>query len=101
MGTRQNLALYRMKKLKVVLLLTSAYLAVQLIASIFTGTLSLIADAGHMLTDVGGALRYALFAINYTRKPPLLQRTYGFYRIEIVSSLANSVVLILIYIHTL
>lgn len=54
MGTRQNLSLYRIKKLKVVLLLTSAYLAVQLIASLFTGSLALFADAGHMLTDVGG-----------------------------------------------
>ena len=81
MGTRQNLSLYRIKKLKVVLLLTSAYLAVQLIASLFTGSLALIADAGHMLTDVGG-LALALFAINYTRKPPTPQRTYGFYRIE-------------------
>jgi cobalt-zinc-cadmium efflux system protein len=100
MGTRQNLSLYRIKKLKVVLLLTSAYLAVQLIASLFTGSLALFADAGHMLTDVGG-LALALFAINYTRKPPTPQRTYGFYRIEILSSLANSVVLILISIYIL
>ena len=53
-----------------------------------------------MLTDVGG-LALALFAINYTRKPPTPQRTYGFYRIEILSSLANSVVLILISIYIL
>jgi cobalt-zinc-cadmium efflux system protein len=60
-----------------------------------TGSLSLLSEAGHMLADVGG-LALALFAINYTRKPPTPKRTFGFFRMEILASLANSVVLILL-----
>ena len=48
-----------------------------------------------MLADVGG-FALALFAINYTRKPATPQRTYGFYRMEILASLVNSVVLVLL-----
>ena len=51
-----------------------------------------------MLTDVGG-LALALFAISYTRKPATPHRTYGFYRMEILASLTNSVVLVLLSIY--
>jgi cobalt-zinc-cadmium efflux system protein len=44
-------------------------------------------------------LALALFAINYTRRPRTPQRTYGFYRIEILASLTNSVVLVLLSIY--
>jgi cobalt-zinc-cadmium efflux system protein len=60
-----------------------------------TGSLALLSEAGHMLADVGG-FALALFAINYTRKPATIQRTYGFYRMEILASLVNSVVLVLL-----
>ena len=48
-----------------------------------------------MFVDVAG-LALALFAINYARKPPTPERTYGFFRLEILASLANSIVLILL-----
>ena len=83
-----------MRKIKIVLLLTSAYLAVEVAGGLLTGSLALIADAGHMFADVG-ALALALFAISYARRPPTPQRTYGFYRMEILASLVNSVVLVL------
>lgn len=51
-----------------------------------------------MLTDVGG-LALALFAISYARRPATPQRTYGFYRMEILASLTNSVVLVLLSIY--
>ena len=60
----------------------------------------MLSEAGHMLADVGG-LALALFAINYTRKPPTPERTYGFFRMEILASLTNSVVLILLSIYIL
>jgi cobalt-zinc-cadmium efflux system protein len=53
-----------------------------------------------MLADVGG-FALALFAINYTRKPATIQRTYGFYRMEILASLVNSVVLVLLSVYIL
>ena len=53
-----------------------------------------------MLADIGG-VALALFAINYTRKPATPQRTYGFYRMEILASLVNSVVLVLLSVYIL
>ena len=58
-----------MRKIKIVLLLTCAYLAAEVVGGLLTGSLALIADAGHMLADVG-ALALALFAISYARRPP-------------------------------
>jgi cobalt-zinc-cadmium efflux system protein len=83
-----------MRKIKIVLLLTSSYLAAEVVGGLLTGSLALIADAGHMLADVG-ALALSLFAISYARRPPTPKRTYGFYRMEILASLVNSVVLVL------
>ena len=65
------------------------------ITVLFTGSLALLSEAGHVLADVGG-VALALFAINYTRKPATPQRTYGFYRMEILASFVNSVVLVLL-----
>jgi cobalt-zinc-cadmium efflux system protein len=90
----------RISKLKSVLLLTSIYFVVQIIVALYTRSLALLADAGHMLADVGG-LALVLFAINYSRKPATLQHTYGFYRVEILAALLNSVVLILISVYIL
>ncbi len=85
-------------RLKIVLLLVSLYIVVEIISGLFTGSLALIADAGHMLADAGG-LALALFAINFSSKPATPQRTYGFYRIEILAALANGAVLILVSVY--
>ncbi len=87
-------------KLKVVFLLSSCYLASAVIIVLITGSLSLLSEVGHMVADVGG-LALSLFAVNYTRKPPTPERTYGFFRMEILASLTNSVVLILLSIYIL
>ena len=57
-----------------------------------TGSLAILADAGHMLTDVGG-LGLALFAIRFAGRPATPERTNGYYQIEILSTVANAVVL--------
>jgi cobalt-zinc-cadmium efflux system protein len=88
----------QINKLKIVLLLVSSYIVVEVISGLLTGSLALIADAGHMLADAGG-LTLALFAINFSSKPATPQRTYGFYRIEILAALANSAILILVSIY--
>ncbi len=97
---KQQRSILKLKKIKMVLLLTSAYFAAEVVSGLITGSLALIADAGHMLTDVG-ALALSLLAISYARRPPTPQRTYGFYRMEILASLANSIVLILLSIYIL
>jgi cobalt-zinc-cadmium efflux system protein len=73
--------------------LTSAYFVTELVAGWLTGSLALLADAGHMLTDVAG-LGLALFAIRMAERPATSERTYGYYRTEILAALANAVVLI-------
>lgn len=96
--TREQISLERISKLKVVLVLTAAYFVAEIVGSLVTNSLALLADAGHMLTDVGG-LALSLLAIHYTRRKATPQRTYGFYRVEILVSLANSVALILLSIY--
>ena len=74
------------------LLLTSAFLVVEVIGGLWTGSLALLADAGHMLADVGG-LVLSLLAAWFARRPPTAANTYGYYRMEILAALANGVVL--------
>jgi cobalt-zinc-cadmium efflux system protein len=98
---KENLSSQRAAgKLKAVLLLTSFYFVIEIIAAISTKSLALLSDAGHMFADVG-ALALILFAIYYSRKPATLKHTYGFYRIEILAALLNSVILILISVYIL
>lgn len=81
------------KRLVVVLLLTGAYLIAEVIGGYVTGSLALLADAGHMLTDVGG-LGLALLAINFAERPATPERTYGYHRVEILAAVANAVILL-------
>lgn len=96
-NTTQERSLQRVSKLKIVLSLSCSYFAAAVITVLFTDSLALLSEAGHVLADVGG-VALALFAINYTRKPATPQRTYGFYiyRMEILASFVNSVVLVLL-----
>lgn len=79
------------------LAITSAFLVVEAIAGWLTGSLALLADAGHMLTDAGG-LALALFAIEWAARPATPQKTYGYYRVEILAAVANAVVLLVVSI---
>lgn len=96
--TSEQIQLERISKLRVVLILTATYFVAEIVGSLVTNSLALLADAGHMLIDVGG-LALSLLAIHYTRRKATPQRTYGFYRVEILVSLANSVALILLSIY--
>ena len=74
-------------------LLTTSFVAVEFIAGIISGSLALISDAGHMLSDAGG-LGMSLAAITLaTGGATAAHRTYGWYRLEILASLANTVLL--------
>jgi cobalt-zinc-cadmium efflux system protein len=81
------------RRLAAVLALTLAFLAVEVAAGILTGSLALLADAGHMLTDVAG-LVLALAAMKFAERPPSPRRTYGYHRVEILAALTNGVVLL-------
>lgn len=88
------------KSLAIVFGLTSFYLIVEVIGGLWTGSLALLADAGHMLTDVAG-VGLALLAIRFAERPASPERTYGYYRVEILAALTNAVVLILISLYIL
>jgi cobalt-zinc-cadmium efflux system protein len=74
--------------------LTAAFLVVQVVTGLATGSLALLSDAGHMATDVLG-LGMALAAITLARRGSTAShRTFGWYRLEIVAALANAMLLI-------
>jgi cobalt-zinc-cadmium efflux system protein len=79
-------------RLQLVFLLTAAYTLVEFGGALFTGSLALLADAGHMFTDVF-ALGLALFAIWLTQRPADTRRTFGYYRAEILAAALNAVLL--------
>ena len=88
------------KPMRIVFVLTSVYLIAEVIGGVLTGSLALLADAGHMLTDVAG-VGLALFAIRYARRPATPRRTYGYHRMEILAAVANAVVLLGISVYIL
>jgi cobalt-zinc-cadmium efflux system protein len=67
----------------------------ELVGGLLSGSLALLADAGHMFTDVA-ALGLSVFAIRLARRPPSQKRTYGYVRIEILAALVNGAALLVI-----
>lgn len=80
--------------------LTVTYMAAEVVGGLLTGSLALLADAAHMLTDAGG-LAFALLAIKLGERPATSRRTYGLLRAEILSALGNAVVLLLLTVYIL
>ena len=75
------------------LAITGGFLVVEAAGAVWTGSLALAADAGHMLTDVGG-LALALFATWIAARPPTPAKTYGYYRVEILAATVNALLLL-------
>lgn len=82
-------------RLTAALALTGGFLVVEVAGALWTGSLALAADATHMLTDAGG-LALALFAIWIAGRPPTPEKTYGYYRVEILAALVNALVLLVV-----
>jgi cobalt-zinc-cadmium efflux system protein len=80
------------RRLRFALLLTGAFMLVELVFGWLSGSLALLADAGHMLTDAAG-LFLALVAIHLAERPATPAHTYGYYRVEILAATLNSAVL--------
>ena len=72
--------------------LTATFMLVEVVAGLLTGSLALLSDAGHMLTDAG-ALTLALLAQRVAQRARTGQRTFGYRRAEVLAALANGVVL--------
>ena len=86
--------------LKWALGLTTTFMVAEVVGGLVTGSLALLADAAHMLTDAGG-LAFAVLAIKLGERPATPQRTYGLLRAEILTALGNAVVLLLITVYIL
>lgn len=80
------------KKLVIVLCITFSVFAVQVVGAVVSGSLALLADAGHMLTDATGVL-IALIATFIAALPATSKRTYGLMRVEVLSAMINGIVL--------
>jgi cobalt-zinc-cadmium efflux system protein len=78
--------------LRIALGITLLVLVAELAGSAVTGSLALLADAGHMATDVAG-IAMSLLAIHFAARPPSEHRTFGFARAEILSAGINAVLL--------
>jgi cobalt-zinc-cadmium efflux system protein len=82
-------------RLGIVLAITALYMLIEFFGGLWVNSLALLADAGHMLTDVG-AIGLALFAAWFSKQPCSSQKTYGYYRLEIFAALINGIALALI-----
>ncbi len=85
------------RRLSIVLVLTALYTVAEAFGGWWTGSLALLADAGHMLTDVA-ALALALFAVWFSRRPATAQKTFGYHRLEILAAFVNGVALVVVSI---
>jgi len=83
------------RALVIALTLIVAFLVGEVVAAVIAGSLALLADAGHMLTDAG-ALAFALFAATLAARPARGRWTFGYKRLEILAAQANGVTLLVV-----
>lgn len=83
------------KRLSLALAISLAFVAVEVVGGILSGSLALLADAGHMLTDVG-ALAVALLASRLAQLPRSPKRTFGLLRAEVFAAFINGVGLVVV-----
>lgn len=83
------------RPLTIALLLGLGTLVLQVVVGVATGSLSLLTDSAHLLTDVAG-IGMALGAVVLASRPTRAHRTFGLYRLEVLSALANAVLLLVV-----
>lgn len=93
--THSEVSPQRTSRLKIALGLTFFYMLAEAVGGWLTNSLALIADAGHMLTDVA-ALTLTLSAIWFGSRAATSRKTYGFYRLEILAAFINGIALVLL-----
>src|SRR5258705_5564222 len=83
------------RSLRIALALTAALLVVEIVGGFLSNSIAILADAGHMLTDVA-ALGLALFVAWFSKQPETPEKTYGYLRWEILAAFVNGATLLLI-----
>jgi len=86
------------RRLAAVLVLSCLFLLAEVVGGYVTHSLALLADAGHMFSDVA-ALGLSLFAIRIAARPPSERRSYGYHRTEILAALANGATLVAVSVY--
>jgi cobalt-zinc-cadmium efflux system protein len=90
-----NYRSYERKRLIAAIILTSTMMVGEIVGGLISGSLSLLSDAGHMLTHAF-ALLVSFLAILYARRPATNEKSFGFYRAEVLAALFNGITLIII-----
>ncbi len=83
------------RNLKIAIAITSAVMVFEIVGGLVSNSLALVSDAWHMFTDLLG-LCSCLLAGTMALKPPTSGKTYGYYRVEILSALANGITLVVV-----
>ncbi|PRY68244.1 cation diffusion facilitator family transporter [Halomonas ventosae] len=85
------------RRLAWAILLTGGFMVAEVVGGILSGSLALLADAGHMLTDTA-ALALAWFAARISRRPADEKRSFGYHRVQILAAFVNGLTLIAIVV---
>jgi cation diffusion facilitator family transporter len=85
------------KRLMLAFGVTATFMIVEVIGGFISGSLALLADAGHMLTDAA-ALLFALLAVQFSRRPPNARHTFGWLRLTTLAAFVNAIALVVITI---
>lgn len=93
-GSAEGITPHYVRKLQIAVGLGIVYLTAQVLGSVFSGSLALMADAGHKLADIG-SITLALFASWFSTLSSSPQKTFGFYRLEILAALVNGILLVI------
>ena len=93
MSAEQNQSAERQKNLAITLGIALTVLAVEIVGGLLSGSLALLSDAAHVFADAGG-IALSLFAVWMARRNATPQRTYGYYRVEILAALLNGAILL-------
>ncbi|MCY4651089.1 MAG: cation diffusion facilitator family transporter [bacterium] len=83
------------RSLAIALILIAGFMVAEVIGGIVSGSLALLSDAGHMVTDAM-SIALALFAMKVADRPPSAERTFGYRRAEVLAAMLNALSLWLI-----
>lgn len=85
------------RRLLLAFIITAGFMVVETIGGVVSGSLALLADAGHMLTD-SAALLFALLAVHFSRRPANARHTFGWLRLTTLAAFVNAIALVVITI---
>ncbi|MBD3698654.1 cation diffusion facilitator family transporter [Enterobacter hormaechei] len=85
------------KRLLLAFGVTATFMIIEVTGGLISGSLALLADAGHMLTDAA-ALLFALLAVQFARRPPNARHTFGWLRLTTLAAFVNAIALVVITI---